>query len=164
MKILLSWLNEYADFGTDVELHQPRVPYLETIRSEARAPGGQAGGGIRTATITFTGTGARGETTQIAATVRRICTSSSEGTSARTGALTLHTPLEADNVRRRYVQPVVQEIGAPAPSLFVVPTTSTMVRVASGFCHSAVTQRWPGFSTSSAVLWSVAFGSDSQPA
>ena len=26
-------------FGVDVELHQPRVPYLETIRSEARAPG-----------------------------------------------------------------------------------------------------------------------------
>jgi elongation factor G len=26
-------------FGVDVELHQPRVPYLETIRSEARAQG-----------------------------------------------------------------------------------------------------------------------------
>src|SRR6185436_3063742 len=26
-------------FGVDVELHQPRVPYLETIRKEARARG-----------------------------------------------------------------------------------------------------------------------------
>src|SRR5262249_33355912 len=26
-------------FGVEVELHQPRVPYLETIRNEARGPG-----------------------------------------------------------------------------------------------------------------------------
>src|SRR5262249_9401408 len=35
-------------FGVDVELHQPRVPYLETIRREARAQGKykkQTGGG-----------------------------------------------------------------------------------------------------------------------
>src|SRR4029453_8363027 len=26
-------------FGVEVDLHQPRVPYLETVRSEARAQG-----------------------------------------------------------------------------------------------------------------------------
>ncbi len=61
------------------------------------------------------------------------------------------TPLDADNVRRRYVQPVVQEIGAPGASFHTFRHTCASLLFSRG-ANAVQVQRWLGHHSAAFTL------------
>lgn len=61
------------------------------------------------------------------------------------------TPLDADNVRRRYVQPVVQEIGAPGTSFHTFRHSCASLLFSRG-ANAVQVQRWLGHHSAAFTL------------